>query len=116
MAAKWLAEVNALGRDVKGQKIKQLDWQAKVEELLAKVSIEEFLTFIDFQKLTKDLKFRDHGARSLRPKFPEVEGLPTDLVFGRQIFAMKKDRSVVPHGHEISDRHTSWSRKPATRI
>jgi hypothetical protein len=28
-----------------------------------------------------------------------VEGLPTDLVFGHQIFALTKGRSVVPHGH-----------------
>ena len=30
---------------------------------------------------------------------PAVEGLPKELVYGRQIFALKKDRSVVPHGH-----------------
>ena len=27
-------------------------------------------------------------------------GLPKNPVFGRQIFAMKKGRSVVPHGHD----------------
>ena len=30
----------------------------------------------------------------------KVDGLPGKLVFGRQIFAMKKGRSVVPHGHD----------------
>ena len=29
-----------------------------------------------------------------------MEGLPTNLVFGHQIFALRKDRSVVPHGHD----------------
>ena len=45
------------------------------------------------------MKFVDNGALSLRFKFPEVEGVPKNLVYGRQIFALKKDRSVVPHGH-----------------
>ncbi len=50
-------------------------------------------------KLTANLKFRDQGELSLKPKLPQVEGLPTSLVFGHQVFALTKDRSVVPHGH-----------------
>ena len=38
------------------------------------------------------------GAKSLTVDF-KVGGLPTNLVFGRQVFAMTKGRSVVPHGH-----------------
>jgi hypothetical protein len=45
------------------------------------------------------MQFRERGERAFRAKFPEVEGLPTDLVFGHQMFALRKDRSVVPHGH-----------------
>ena len=44
-------------------------------------------------------KLLDNGARSIRFKFPEVEGLPKNLVFGKQIFGLKKGRSVIPHGH-----------------
>ena len=40
------------------------------------------------------------GAGSLPPDFTHVSGLPTNLVFGRQIFAMAKGRSVIPHGHD----------------
>ncbi|HCK70297.1 MAG TPA: hypothetical protein DHW38_01850, partial [Planctomycetaceae bacterium] len=36
----------------------------------------------------------------IRFKFPEVEGLPTSLVFGHQVFKLKKGQSVVPHGHD----------------
>ena len=100
VTARWLADLDQLGRDVRGQTLKQIDWQKKVEELLAKVDVPELLKFIDFDKLQKSVKFRDRGEASLRPKFPKVEGLPTDLVFGHQIFALGKDRSVVPHGHD----------------
>ncbi len=99
IAAKWLKEVNDLAADVKEQRLSQVNWQKKVEELFGQVDLPELLKFVDFEGLTKGLKHVDNGARSLRPKFPEVEGLPKQMVFGRQIFALKKGRSVVPHGH-----------------
>lgn len=98
-AAKWLKDLNDMSQDVRGQKLSQVDWQAKVAELYVKVDLDEALKFIDFDKLTANLKFRDQGELSLRPKLPQVEGLPTDLAFGHQVFALSKDRSVVPHGH-----------------
>lgn len=100
LAAKWLAELNQMGLDVKGKKLKQVEWQTKVEELFAKVDLADLMKFIEFDKLVKDVKFKDQGEISLRPKFPVVEGLPTNLVYGSQVFALKKDRSVVPHGHD----------------
>jgi hypothetical protein len=100
LTAKWLAELDALGRDVRGQKIKQVEWQKKVEELMTRVDLSDMLKFIDFDKLSASVKLRSRGELSLRAKFPQVEGLPTELVFGHQIFALGKDRSVVPHGHD----------------
>ncbi|MCH7988817.1 MAG: hypothetical protein IID46_06645 [Planctomycetes bacterium] len=95
----WTTELNTLGLDVKNQKLRQIEWQTAVEELFKKVELAELLRLIDFDRLTKNLKFVDNGARSVRFKFPKVEGLPAEYVFGKQIFALKKGRSVVPHGH-----------------
>lgn len=100
VTAQWLADLDQLGRDVKGEAIQQVEWQKKVEQLFKTVDLPELLKFVDFEKLTQDLEFKDRGERSLSPKFPSVEGLPTRLVFGHQIFALRKDRSVVPHGHD----------------
>lgn len=99
LAADWLAEMNTLSQDLRGKPIEATQWQDKVEDLHAKVDLKEMLRFLDFDKLTKDLKFRERGERSIRATLPRVEGLPTDLVFGHQIFAMKKDQAVIPHGH-----------------
>ncbi len=96
---KWVSDLDALGRDVKGQNISQILWQQKVEELFARVELSEVLRLVDFDKLTKDIRITDQGAKSLGFRFPEVEGIPKQLVFGKQIFALKKGRSVVPHGH-----------------
>ncbi|HUG17418.1 MAG TPA: hypothetical protein VMM56_00475 [Planctomycetaceae bacterium] len=100
IAARWIKDLDDLGQSVKDGKLEQIVWQKKVEELLGKVELSELMKFLDFEKLTKDLEFRDMGERSLRPTFPKVEGLPTELVFGHQIFALQKGRSVVPHAHD----------------
>ena len=100
IAGKWMTDLNAMSLDLRGQKLEPLAWQKKVEELFRQVDLPELLKFIDFDKLTANVKFQDKGELSLRAKFPMVEGLPTELVFGHQIFALNKDRSVVPHGHD----------------
>ena len=100
VAAAWLAKLDAVGRDLKGEKLSQTEWQAQIEELFDQIEIEDLLKYIDFDQLTAELEFRERGERSLKPKFPKVDGLPTELVFGHQMFALQKDRSVVPHGHD----------------
>jgi hypothetical protein len=99
IAEQWLTSVHELALDVKDQRIKQLAWQEKIEELFARVPMQDFLRLIDFDRLAKEVKLPESGARSLRPSFSEVAGIPTKLAFGRQIFALGKGRSVVPHGH-----------------
>ena len=100
VAADWLARVDEMSQDLKDESLTQVQWQEQVEDLFSRVELEEFLTFLDFEKLTDGIEFREKGERALRPALPEVEGLPTELVFGHQIFALSKGRSVVPHGHD----------------
>jgi hypothetical protein len=99
ITVRWLGDVNQLSADLKGQKLKQTEWQSKIEELFGRVELADLLRLIDFTRLTTNLQFVDNGARSLPFKFRPIEGVPTELVFGKQIFALKKGRSVVPHGH-----------------
>ena len=97
---KWLVELHQLSRDLKDQKIKDLDFQAKLEDLYKRVDLAELIAFIDLDKATKDVKYPDLGAASLGIDMTRVEGLPEQLVFGKQIFALRKGRSIVPHGHD----------------
>lgn len=100
IAAKWLAELNGWSRDLKEKRLEQLDWQKKVEQLFAQVELSEMLKFIDFDKLLQSVKLKERGELSLKAKLPQIDGLPTELIFGHQVFALGKDRSVVPHGHD----------------
>lgn len=98
VAIKWAARLNELSQDLKGQKLTQQQWQQQIEALYAQADLPEVLRLVDFDKVKKN-ELVDNGARSIRFELPEVEGLPKQLVFGKQIFGLKKDRSVVPHGH-----------------
>lgn len=100
LTRQWLAEVNQLSLDAKQQKVKPLDWQSQVEALYQQVDLADLLRSIDFDKLTANLQFVDNGAKSLKFTFRDEPGIPTsNVAFGKQIFALKKGCSVVPHGH-----------------
>jgi hypothetical protein len=97
---KWMVELHDLSRSVKDGKIKDTDFQAKLEELYRKCDLPELLKLIDFDKVVKNAKLPDNGAANLGIDLSKVEGLPQKLVFGKQIFGLKKGRSIVPHGHD----------------
>jgi hypothetical protein len=97
---KWLVNLNQLGRDLKDQKLKDIDFQTKLEDLYRRVNLDELVAFIDLDRLTRNLKYPAKGAASLGIDMTKIEGLPKTLAFGKQIFAMNKGRSVVPHGHD----------------
>jgi len=94
----WMNDLNTLCKDVKEQKIKDIDFQAKLEDLYRKADLPELMKLLDFEKVIKK-PLPDNGAASIGLDLSKVEGL-TKVVFGRQIFGLKKDRSIVPHGHD----------------
>ena len=96
----WFTELHAISKDLKDHKTKDVQFQASLEGLYKKVDLPSLLKTLDFDRIAKVDNLPDHGAKSLPADFKNVSGLPTDLVFGRQIFAMKTGRSVIPHGHD----------------
>ena len=64
------------------------------------LDLQGLIKLIDLDGLTRGLKYPARGTANLGIDLSRVEGLPRKLVFGKQIFAMKKGRSVVPHGHD----------------
>ncbi len=65
----WLAGVNALGQDVQGQKLPQVEWQQQVEKLFSRVNLPDLLQLIDFDRLTKGIKLVDRGRSACRSSF-----------------------------------------------
>jgi hypothetical protein len=96
----WFRELHAISRDVHDHRIKDLEFQKSLEALYARADLPALLRTLDFDRMAAGVNYPAHGARSLPVDFSHVAGLPTKLVFGRQIFAMAKGRSVIPHGHD----------------
>jgi hypothetical protein len=96
----WMKQLDAISRDVKDEKIKDTEFQVALEGLYQKIDLPALLKTLDFDRLAKGVKYQERGETSLSVDFKNVAGLPTKMVWGRQIFAMKKGRSVVPHGHD----------------
>src|SRR5947209_8640181 len=97
---KWMADLNGLCRDLKDQKLTDTDFQTKLEDLYRHVNLADLVALVDLDRLTKNVKYPDKGTANLGVDLTKVEGLPKGLAFGKQIFAMNKGRSVVPHGHD----------------
>jgi hypothetical protein len=97
---RWLADLNALSKDLKAdRKLKDTEFQAKLEELYKRVDLPELLKLLDLDKVARAATLPDNGARSVGIDLRKVEGVPGRLYFGKQVFCLKKGRSVVPHGH-----------------
>jgi len=95
----WIAELNAISRDVRDHKVKDVEFARSLEALYRRVDLEALLKTLDFDRIAAGVSYPERGAASLPADFRSVAGLPTALVYGRQIFAMRRGRSVVPHGH-----------------
>jgi hypothetical protein len=96
----WLKELNTISQELKDHKLKDLAFQESLEGLYRRVDLSALLKTLDFDRMAAGVNYPAQGAKSLPVDFSKVSGLPTNLVFGRQIFAMKQGRSVVPHGHD----------------
>ena len=96
----WFKELHAISKDVADHKVKDVAFQKALETLYARADLPALLRTLDFDRMAAGVNYPAHGARSLPVDFSHVSGLPTTLVFGRQIFAMAKGRSVIPHGHD----------------
>lgn len=95
----WVKELAEMTRDLRGRKLSDLQFQAKMEELYRRVDLKELLSLIRFEDVEKRVKLPNNGAHSSSFDITTVEGVPANLGFGKQIFGCKKGRSVVPHGH-----------------
>jgi hypothetical protein len=95
----WLKDLIAMCKDLKGQKLTDLDFQKKMEALYKTVNLKDLCSVVKLDDIEKKVKLPDNGASSSGIDFKQVDGLPADIGFGRQIFGCKKGRSIVPHGH-----------------
>ena len=66
VVGRWFADLNALGNDLKGRKLKDIEFQAKMEELYKKVDLPELVQFIDLDRIAENVKLPANGAWRVR--------------------------------------------------
>jgi hypothetical protein len=96
---KWFTELVEMTRDLKGQKLTDLQFQTRMEDLYKRVDLADLCTLIRLDDVEKKTPLPDNGAANVGFDLSKVEGVPANLGFGKQIFGCKKGRSIVPHGH-----------------
>lgn len=96
---KWFAELAELTNDLHGRKLKDIEFQARMEDLYRRVDLAELIRAVKLDDLEAKTRLPDNGAAHLAFDLRNVEGVPERLRFGKQIFGLGKGRSIVPHGH-----------------
>src|SRR5262249_60786600 len=51
LVGQWFKDLNAIGQDLKGQKLKDVEFQTKMDELYKKVDLAELVKFIELDRL-----------------------------------------------------------------
>ena len=95
---KWLGELVEITKDLKGQKLTDVQFQAKMEDLYKRVDLAALCALVKLDEVEKR-KLPENGAANVGFDLSKVDGLPAEVGFGKQIFGCRKGRSIVPHGH-----------------
>jgi hypothetical protein len=96
---RWFNELAELTNDLRGRQLKDTEFQARMEELYRRVDLAELIRAVRLDELEKQTRLPDNGAANVGFDLRQVAGVPAELKFGKQIFGLKKGRSIVPHGH-----------------
>ena len=95
----WVRQLKEMALDLHKGKMTPLMWQEQINTLFNRISLEELLSAIEFEKLIKTFEYPDLGVEAKRARFPGLTDIPPKLIFGAKVFGMKKNRAIIPHGH-----------------
>ena len=95
----WSRQIDEISNDLRAQKLSSTEWQNRMEQILSGVDLSDLLTRIDFDQLQRTFRLPNSGAHWKNLNFREVLGYARELSYTTRLFGMKKNRSIVPHGH-----------------
>jgi hypothetical protein len=96
---RWFTELAELAGDLKGGKLSDVQFQERMEEVYRRVDLVELIRAVKLEDLERSARLPANGAISLGFDLSRLEGAPGRVGFGKQIFGLRKGRSIVPHGH-----------------
>lgn len=96
----WVLEMERATKATRAGSISQKQWQQGIEQLLARVSLDDLLRAIDYDALVKRVVFRPVHETVLDIDLGRREGVKDNLSFDSFFYAMKRGTNIVPHGHK----------------
>src|SRR5262249_14864429 len=96
---KWLHDLAAACKDVKEQRLRPIEWQARIVELHSRIEPQDVMAFIDFDRLIKGMRYPENMAADREVILPVDKAALKEMRFGRRIFGLKKGAAIVPHAH-----------------
>jgi hypothetical protein len=95
----WFTELAARARELRGQQMRDVEFQARLEELLGRVDLAALAELIDFDAVDRRLRSSGRGRVVDAVDLRALPGVPTQAELGRRLFACREGRAIVPHGH-----------------
>jgi hypothetical protein len=91
----WWAELGALAGDLRGRRLRDVEFQAQLEALYRRVDLPGLCARIDLDELARRMALPARGAGSVGL----ADALPGEFGAARRVIACRAGRSIVPHGH-----------------
>lgn len=91
--ARFFRDLQARVVELRGRRMSDLEFQAVMDDLLGRVDIGALADYVALDRLEQLGEIADAGA-TVRDY-----GLPAQMGHVRRLFACRKGRAIVPHGH-----------------
>jgi hypothetical protein len=97
---RWILRVGEIGHAVQSGTLTPSQWQDAMAETYAAFTPDEFVRFIDMDRLLAGLVYPTEKLGAVKDvPWPEVGGFPADLRFGHKLFVYREGSCTPPHCH-----------------
>ncbi len=94
----WLiSRIDELSGSLRGAVLTVEEWRSGIDDLLSRVSEQDLMHSIDFDRLASKIGFAETGVSAAKISFGSEEH--RTLSFLPKLFAVNTGRSIIPHGH-----------------
>lgn len=97
---RWAEDLADLNRDLAAGRVTLVDWQDRMAALNSGVELADLRRYLDFDRLTRAMKFPSKLAETADPQLPatvNVDGIERPWFI--RFFGMKKGGAIIPHVH-----------------
>ncbi|WAS90483.1 hypothetical protein [Nannocystis punicea] len=95
----WLTDLAEMTRALRGRQLGEREFQRLLDDLCERVDPADLHAAVDLDALMARAALPDTGARSVDVDLAALAGAPR-LGFGQRVFACRRGRAIVPHGHD----------------